>query len=109
MRLDDAIEFLRKRDPKQTVRLGFHKPHSYRGDYSQLGVEPVAGTTVGAMLEVLVSALDTTEEGWKGGEFVMAGWVDVYLAYWGDCGEMIGPTLLAFMCGETPPIPKRSR
>lgn len=59
---------------------GFTNPHSYRGFYCDLAVEPAEDQKVSDMLDCLYEVLDTTLEGYKGGEYVMSGDVDVYLA-----------------------------
>tara|TARA_B100001105_G_C22242256_1_gene378776 strand:+ start:269 stop:544 length:276 start_codon:yes stop_codon:yes gene_type:complete len=67
--------------PKDAVfERGFSNPHSYRGHYSELAVEPEEDQKVTDMLDCLWAVLDTTLEGYKGGEFLMDGSVDVYLS-----------------------------
>lgn len=104
MYLGELISFLEKRDPSTSMPLGFGRPHSYRGDYSNVAFRPVRDTTVGEMLQAARSALGTTYHGYKGGDYEMHEYVKCHLAAWGECGEEIGPLLLAFMCGETPTI-----
>lgn len=82
------------------VRLGFGKPHSYRGYYEDLAFEPVRNTTVGAMLKAAKGALEKTFEGYKGGDFTMTKDTHCWIAEWGGTGEPIGPLLLSFMLGE---------
>jgi hypothetical protein len=101
MYLLNLIEFLQARDPSQTVRIGFGKPHSYRGYYDELAFEPVRDTTVGAMLEAAQSANGRTFTGYKGGDYTMGDYTNCWLAQWGEASqESIGITLLQFMLGE---------
>jgi len=100
MTLRDLIDELSKHPADQVVPMGFHNPHSHRGDYSELAFEPRSRTTVGEMLDAARSAVGTTYEGWKGGEFTMNEWTQVYLATEGYCGEGIGPVLLWYMLGK---------
>ena len=100
MYLKELIEFLEARDSAIVVPFGFHRPHSYRGYYEQLGFEPLENTTVGAMLECARSALGQTFEGYKGGSYTMERWTEVHLSEYGTTGEEIGPILLKYMVGE---------
>jgi len=100
MTLGELIEFLEARDPERAVPVGFAKPHSYRGYYSELAFEPAKDVTVGSMLSCARDSLGHTFTGYKGGEYKMGEYTDVYLANYGDTGEGIGPVLLSFMVGE---------
>ena len=100
MTLRELINFLEKRDATKVVRHGFNKPHSYRGYYDELAFEPARDVTIGKMLACAKAALGTTYEGYKGGEYVMEEYTDVWLAEWGCTGEMLGETLLKYMVGE---------
>jgi hypothetical protein len=100
MHLKQLIETLEKHDPAKRVPLGFGRPHSYRGYYSDLAFEPVENTTVGGMLTAARSAMGATYTGYKGGEYQMDEWTTCWLANYGDCGEGIGPVLLRYMLGE---------
>src|SRR5688572_31200490 len=97
MTLDAIIEELEKHDAGKIVRDGFANPHSYRGYYSEIAVEPADYVTVGSMLECLKKARGTTMCGYKGGDYMMNGYVGVYLARYSECGEQIGPLLLSYM------------
>jgi hypothetical protein len=100
MNLEELIDFLSTRRPEIAVPLGFHNPHSYRGYYDCVAFEPLENTTVGEMLEVAKEALGSTYQGYKGGDFTMSEYTDVYLAEWGKTGEMIGEVLLRYMVGD---------
>lgn len=97
MTLIELIEELKKHDPAKVVRHGFLGPHSYRGDYSYLAFEPASKMSVGAMLLEAQSALGSTYAGYKGGSYKMNEYTPVYLAFYGSCGEELGPTLLRLM------------
>ena len=99
MTLGELIERLEAADPDRIVRVGFSNPHSYRGHYVELAFEPAENVTVASMLEAARSALGSTYEGWKGGDFTMHEYTDVWLAIEGRTGEGIGPTLLDYMLG----------
>lgn len=80
--------------------MGFGRPHSYRGYYEQLAFEPVLATSVKAMLVAAESAIGTTYQGWKGGDFTMDEYTSVWLALEGDGGgETLGRLLLSLMLG----------
>jgi hypothetical protein len=100
MTLDELIKRLERADPELSVRHGFAKPMSYRGYYEQLAFEPAENVTVGSMLEHARSALGKTFTGYKGGEYEMHEYTDVWLARYGCTGESIGPVLLAYMLGD---------
>lgn len=97
MMLGDLIEMLREVDPAVVVPLGFGNPHSYRGYYERLAFERRENATVGEMLAEAESALGKTFQGYKGGEYRMDTFSDVYLAEYGCVGEEIGPTFLRLL------------
>lgn len=99
MTLAELIGILEKADPARVAPVGFSNPHSYRGYYCCVAFEPKENTTVAEMLESAKSALGATFAGYKGGEYKMSEWTDVYLAEYGHSGESIGPILLAYMLG----------
>jgi hypothetical protein len=106
MTLDDLIAELEKHPRDRVLRHGFANPHSYRGYYVDLAVEPREGVTVGSMLDALTSARGTTMCGYKGGDYIMHGHVDVYLARYGSCGEEIGALLLQYMLADVVDVRK---
>lgn len=97
MELLELIKELEKHDPKRIILNGFHNPHSYRGFYECLAFEPKTTAVVGEMLKCAKEALGATYVGYKGGEFKMGPYTDVYLANWGETGEELGPLLLSYM------------
>lgn len=94
MILQELIECLERLDPNKTIPRGFNKPHSYRGDYSQLAFEPAKNITIGEMLNCAKEAHGTTYEGYKGGKYKMEDYTDVYIAEYGCTGEELGLILL---------------
>ena len=98
MYLCELITFLEGEDQALVLPVGFARPHSYRGFYDELAFEPAENVTVGAMLSDARSALNSTFEGWKGGEFVMGDYTPCWLAVEGHSnGDGIGPVLLRLM------------
>lgn len=114
MNLGELITRLEAADPNQAVQHGFTNPHSYRGDYMDLAFEPAADVTVGDMLADARSALGTTYQGWKGGDFTMNEHTWCWLSQQGDAsGETISPLLLEFMLTEPavqqPPVDRAAK
>lgn len=89
MRLGDLIEELRKRNPAAVVKHGFTTGHSDRGDYYNVAFTPAESASFGSMLEHALAVLDTTQEGWKGGDFVMHAGVEAHIGEYGRSGELI--------------------
>lgn len=79
MYLKDLIERLEK-EPNKFLKLGFTHAHSWRGSYDCLAFEPCEGAKVSDMLYEAKEALGKTFEGWKGGDFVMSEYTEVYLS-----------------------------
>lgn len=98
MSLDDLIAALMAADPNLVCPNGFKNPHSYRGYYDELAFEPAQNITVGEMLAAARSALGTTYQGWKGGDYTMEGWTTCWLSMEGQSsGETLGPLLVKLM------------
>lgn len=96
MYLSELIERLEK-EPNKFLKLGFSKPHSYRGDYADIAFEPTEGAKVSDMLYDAKTSMGKVFRGYKGGDFEMGKYTDCYLANYGDCGEELGPLLLEYM------------
>ena len=92
MTLNEVIEQLRKRDPTTVVRHGFGSGHSDRGYYCDAAFDPVEETTFGEMLKHAEALLDTEQEGYKGGVYIMGGHVTAHIGEWGSSGEEITRT-----------------
>lgn len=97
MKLGELIKVLESKDLWFVVRRGFLKPHSYRGFYEQVAFKPMENVTVGEMLNDVCSAIGETLHGYKGGICKIGESTEVWLAYPGETGEQIGPTLLKYM------------
>jgi hypothetical protein len=64
--------------------------HSYRGYYRDLAFERNSGTRSAAELLVeCEAAMGKVFEGYKGGNYVMDARTLLWVAHWGDCGEML--------------------
>jgi hypothetical protein len=100
MNLKELIERLEK-EPNKFLKLGFTKPHSWRGSYCEISFEPCEGAKVSDMLYEAKGALGKTFEGWKGGEFTMDEYTDVYLSEEGTssgyCEDGLSSRLLEYM------------
>lgn len=88
MVLQDLIEQLKVFPDDYSIDLGY--PHSYRGYYDRLAVEPGRTNTVGNFREELEDVLGNELEGYKGGQFLMKKNTPVYVAEWGDTGLALG-------------------
>jgi hypothetical protein len=99
--LTELIAALEAADPNQVVPRGFTHPHSYRGYYNELAFEPAANVTVHEMLTDARSALGSTYQGYKGGDFTMPGHTDCWLSMEGSAsGDSLSALLLELMLAE---------
>lgn len=104
--LDDVIAALEAEDPDRVLPIGFNNPHSFRGDYAQLAFEPALNIKVGEMLDAARSALGTTYQGWKGGDFTMHGSTECWIAEEGRGSDnQIGPLLMHLLLSQPAPVP----
>jgi len=87
LRLGELIDIFKELPPHIVFEEGFDSPHSYRGYYSELGLEPASNVTVKNMLFDLRYANGTVFGGWKGGDYRMNDDTELYLAYEGNTGE----------------------
>lgn len=89
MGLGELIEYLDDLgDTTMPIRL--ENPHSYRGYYECLAFEVVnEPATARQNAAVARSARGATYYGWKGGEFAMTTWTEVYAASEGSTGEPV--------------------
>jgi hypothetical protein len=77
--------------PKDKEIEKLSNPHSYRGYYSDLGLQ-ISGitTTVGETIDFLYNrCLNETYHGYKGGEYVMDKDTPLFEAFWGHTGNKI--------------------
>ena len=101
--LGELIEKLRQADPEALI--GLHNPHSYRGYYTDLALEPTkAPIKVWQLLNQLTDVLDTELTGYKGGEFLMTYDTPLWVAHYGDTGPAMvdfDPATVTFSLKET--------
>ena len=97
MNLGELISRLKQEPLDKIVKEGFTNPHSYRGNYYYIAFEPCENVSVADMLEDAKSALGTTYQGWKGGDFTMNKYSYVYLAEEGNIGDELSERLLNYM------------
>lgn len=101
--LGDIIDAFAKLDPDTILPIGLHEPHSFRGDYMDLAFEPCTDAKVADILDVLRSAVGETFQGYKGGDYSMDRYSQVWVAPYGSSGaDCIGPLLLHFLVVQTP-------
>lgn len=103
--IEQAIKVLEKYDPATKVKYGWGvgSAHSYRGYYSDLGLEPKYNVTVNEMLQELKHSRGLTFTGWKGGEFDMYDGTLIWFAKEGHSneeGEITEPMIKAMISGE---------
>ena len=88
MNVKEVLEKLKEYDILQKLSRSLVNPHSYRGDYSEIGfVEHIESTTVGEMITTISGVIGTTYTGWKGGNFTMSEYSNCYIAEKGSCGR----------------------
>ena len=97
MLLKELIARLEKEDPDKLLKKGFHQSHSHRGDYAQLAFEPCGEASIADLLKVSKFALNQTYEGYKGGDFIMTGDSEVFIAMYSECGYELSSELLEYM------------
>ena len=105
--LRTLIDVLAAIDPDTVTGFGFRDPHSDRGYYCELAVEPCGQRRIGDMHDELQGVLGKTLRGYKGGEFRMDGFVGVWLAAYGCVGEPITSLHLDLWCDKEPTWPPR--
>lgn len=103
--IGQAIKILEKYDPNTKVKYGWGlgSSHSYRGYYTDLGLEPEYNVTVNEMLQELKFSLGRTYNGWKGGEFIMNRDTVIWLAEQGltnDGGEITESIITKMISGD---------
>jgi len=100
MTLRRLIELLEQAPQERVVRNGFDCPHSYRGYYDQLAFEPAQNVTIASMTKHAKESLGKTFAGYKGGEYKMGEYTDVWLAEYGCTGDMMGELLIKYMIAD---------
>lgn len=101
--LGEVITALSAHDPDKRLKVGFRHPHSWRGDYSELAFEAAENVTVRDMLDEAKTAVGTTFQGWKGGDYTMDADTFVWLVREEGTsdGETVGMLLLNLMLANT--------
>lgn len=100
MTLGELIGALKQADPNCMVKRGLQALHSYRGHYIDLAFELAGPMTVREILAVVEPCVGQTFQGYKGGDYKMHEYTDVWLANYSECGETIGPVLLSFLLND---------
>lgn len=100
MLLKQVIKVLEGYPENWRVRVGFKRPHSYRGYYERLAFEPASDVTIGEMLACARAAVGQTYQGLKGGDYTMDEYTEVYLSQWGNTGYQLSPPLFLFMLDQ---------
>lgn len=96
--LEELINVLESVEPERILPVGFSRPHSYRGYYRDLAFCVARNVSVREMLYAARSAMGETFQGWKGGDYTMDKYTDVWLVTEeGDTGESLGSMLLHLM------------
>lgn len=100
--LGELLDGLRQADPEGWVYLT--SPHSYRGYYSDLALEPTTTPIkVWELINQLSDVIDTELTGYKGGEFLMSADTPVWVSHYGTTGSALvgfNPTTLSFLTKE---------
>lgn len=122
MKLGALIDALKPLNPKLPVTTycpdtewgdelhgkGIAGPHSYRGYYDRLALEPVSGVTdVADVLRSLREAVGSIYEGWKGGSYHMDSNTHVHVAHRGNTGVLTAQVMplddrVLIVCAEEP-------
>lgn len=87
-------------DKNRVVQKGFNNPHSWRGVYAELAFEPASNVTVAAMLKDAESAVSTTFEGWKGGDFTMHRDTEIHISFRGESYDYFAEYVAFYLCGQ---------
>lgn len=84
--IQEAIDYLRTLPANTMLSKAFDNSHSFRGDYSCLGIQAVEGRVMAAsaFADFLEEDIGSTYSGWKGGEFTMHEDTHVYVAKHGS-------------------------
>lgn len=88
MTLGDLIACVEKLPVTQMIH-GLHKPHSYRGYYSDLAFEAGDKRPAGETLAMLRECMGKQFSGYKGGDYHMHAGTPCWQAEYGCCGMRI--------------------
>lgn len=93
--IKEITDYLKGFDENTEINLTLSNPHSNRGDYSNIGFNHSFETgTVKGIIEELTYVIGKTFYGYKGGEFEMCEYSEVYLSEYGGVGEPLTLVLL---------------
>ena len=84
--IEQALIILSLYDDELRIEEGFNRPHSYRGIYDELGVQPCTNTTVSEMKNALHAAMKYSFSGWRGGDYSYYEDTPIWLAIEGISG-----------------------
>ena len=100
--LGELLDGLRQADPEGLVYLT--DPHSYRGYYSDLALEPTTTPIkVNQLIDQLEAVIDTELTGYKGGKFLMSADTPVWVSPYGTTGSALvgfNPTTITITTKE---------
>lgn len=89
MTIGELLERFNELDDEMLIE-ELSDPHSYRGYYSDLALEPGPGkVTVRELKDSISEVLGTELCGYKGGDFLMAEDTPVWAANYGCCGQKL--------------------
>lgn len=89
MTIEDLLARLDDMEPDVMLD-GLGYPHSYRGYYSDLALQPLPERVPVAQLAIEVSSVLGTElTGYKGGEYLMQKDTPVWVSHHGGCGKKL--------------------
>lgn len=87
MNIGQLLDALGKFDQAEVLQNAPINPHSYRGYYNHLSMEPtVSKMAIGKFVTNLNQCMGQTYIGWKGGEYTMNFDCELFVAYEGSCG-----------------------
>lgn len=110
MKLGELIDTLKQKDQSRVLRIGFRKPHSYRGSYEHLSFAPAFDVPVSNMTTEAASSVGQEFCGWKGGSYTMRESTEVYLSPPGETTDVeITQGLLSWMFEQMHPAPEEDR
>jgi len=103
MSIGDIKSLLGLFDSEETLPVGFHNPHAYRGYYHEAAVELAYDVKVSDMLADLDALLSQTFQGWKGGDYRYDDWTTLHIVTQeGRSGDV---ALVAMLClGDQIPV-----
>ena len=100
--LEELIEYLKDR-PDRWFRIGLERPHSDRGDYSQVAFSATTPIQARELLKSVEGFIGQEFEGYKdGATYKIARKSLAFLGGWGDCGTPITAELMNALLFDPP-------